>query len=54
MQFSKLEVLDHYQLGRFVGEDSVGPVSFSEYFRGSTGKDRVHKYDSETMKKIDG
>jgi hypothetical protein len=43
-----------YKLGRFVGEDSICPVCFNEYFKGSLGKDKVRKYDSETMKKTEG
>jgi len=43
-----------YKLGRFVGEDLICSVCFNEYFKGNIGKDRVRKYDSETMKKIEG
>jgi len=43
-----------YKLGRFVGEDLVCPVCFDEYFKGSLGKDKLRKYDSKTMKKIEG
>jgi hypothetical protein len=42
------------KLGRFLGKDSVCPVCFDEYFKGSLGKDRARKYDSKTMKKIEG
>jgi hypothetical protein len=41
-----------YKVGRFVGEDLVCPVCFNEHFKGSLGKDKARKYDSETMKKI--
>ena len=43
-----------YKLGRFVGEDLICPVCFNEYFKGSLGKDKAQKYDSKTMKKIEG
>ena len=43
-----------YKLGRFVGEDLVCSVCFTEYFKGHIGKDKVRKYDSETMKQIEG
>jgi hypothetical protein len=41
-------------VGRFVGEDLICPVCFNEYFEGNLGKDKVQKYDSETMKKTEG
>jgi hypothetical protein len=43
-----------YKLGQIVGEDLICPVCFDEYFKGNSGKDRVRKYDSKTMKKIAG
>jgi len=43
-----------YKLGRFVGEDLLCPVCFNEYFKGNIGKDKVPKYDSKTMKRIEG
>jgi len=52
-----IELKDHpffYKLGRFVGEDLVCPVCFNEYFKGNIGKDKVRKYDSGTMEKIEG
>jgi hypothetical protein len=52
-----VKLKDHpffYKLGRFVGEDLICPVCFNEYFKGNIGKDKVQKYDSETMKKIEG
>jgi hypothetical protein len=52
-----VQLKDHpffYKLGRFVGEDLICPVCFNEYFKGNIGKDKVRKYDSETMKKIEG
>ena len=52
-----IELKDHpffYKLGRFVGEDLVCSVCFNEYFKGNIGKDKVRKYDSETMKEIEG
>jgi len=51
-----IELKDHpffYKLGRFVGEDFTCPVCFNEYFKGNLGKDKVQKYDSKTMKKIE-
>jgi hypothetical protein len=52
-----IELKNHpffYKLGRFVGEDLICPVCFDAYFKGSLGKDRPRKYDSETLKKIEG
>jgi hypothetical protein len=43
-----------YKIGRFVGEDIICLVCYNEYFKGSLGKDKARKYDSETMKKIEG
>jgi hypothetical protein len=43
-----------YKLGRFIKEDLICPVCFNEYFKGNMGKDKVRKYDSKTMKKIEG
>jgi len=43
-----------YRLGDFVGEDVICPSCFDEYFKGHQGKDRVRKYDSKTMKKMQG
>jgi hypothetical protein len=43
-----------YKVGRFVGEDSLCPLCFNEYFKGSLGKDKAQKYDSKTMRKIEG
>ena len=40
-----------YKLGRFVGKDFICPVCFDKYFRGGLGKDRIRKYDSDTIKK---
>ncbi len=42
-----------YKLGRFVGEDLICPICFNEYFKGSLGKHKVRKCDSEAMKKIE-
>ena len=42
-----------YKLGRFVGEDLVCLVCFNKYFKGNIGKDKVRKYDSETVKLIE-
>jgi hypothetical protein len=39
-----------YKLGRFVGEDSICPVCFNEYFKGNIEKDKVRKYHSKIMK----
>jgi hypothetical protein len=41
------------KLGRFVGENLGCPVSFNEYFNRNVGKDKLQKYDSKTMKKIE-
>jgi hypothetical protein len=43
-----------YKLGRFIKEDLICPVCFNEYFKGNLEKDKARKYDSETMKKIEG
>jgi len=43
-----------YKLGRFIKEDLICPVCYEEYFKGSLGKDKVRKYDSKTMKEIQG
>jgi len=43
-----------YKLGRFIKEDLICPGFFDEYFKGNLGKDKARKYDSETMKKIEG
>ncbi|MGZ3493713.1 MAG: hypothetical protein ACXU9L_09160 [Thermodesulfobacteriota bacterium] len=43
-----------YKLGRFFKKDSICPVCFDEYFKGNLGKDKAQKYDSKTMKQIEG
>jgi hypothetical protein len=43
-----------YRLGDIVGDDIICAVCFDGYFKGHLGKDRVRKYDSKTMKKIEG
>jgi len=43
-----------YRMGDFVGEDLICAGCFDEYFKGHQGRDRVRKYDSKTMKKIQG
>ena len=44
----------YYKLGRFIKEDLICPNCFDQYFKGSLGKDKVQKYDSKTVKKIEG
>ena len=43
-----------YKIGRFTGKDLICPVCLDGYFKGNLGKDKARKYDSETMKKIEG
>ena len=43
-----------YKVGRFIGEDFICPACFNGYFKGNLGKDNARKYDSETMKKVEG
>ena len=43
-----------HKVGRFIGEDYICPICFNEYFKGNLGKDKAQKYDSETMKKVEG
>jgi hypothetical protein len=43
-----------YKLGRFIKKDLICPVCFDEYFKGNLGKDKAQKYDSKTMKQIEG
>jgi len=43
-----------YKLGRFVGEDLLCAACFDEYSKRNIGKDKLRKYDSKTMKEIEG